>query len=99
MDIEFWEWPVLVDLFDKGELRHVRQFLVEFHARATDDIELYRRHLLLLGELEALGFRRFHNHLNPWGPLKNEYYPYLRPCAYELCYVNTNYVRQQEQIH
>lgn len=98
IDTEHSEWPALVDIIENGELKHVRQLLIEFHAKHNDDsLELtYRKRLHLLAEIENLGFRRFYTHLNPLGGPLQYMYPNIRTEAYEVYFVNTKFSRRQK---
>lgn len=100
IDIEHAEWPSLVSMIENGELKNVRQFLIEFHTLATPDPRevIYRQRLHLMAEIEQLGFRRFYTHMNPWGHLRNGEYPDARTTAYEVYFVNTKLSRQQKSV-
>ena len=94
MDIEFSEWTALVDIMEHGELNGVRQLLVEFHENALKRRQTFGERLHVLANIEALGFRRFYTHLNPLGFRISSEYPNERTSAYEVCFVNTKFVRK-----
>ncbi|KAK7106469.1 probable methyltransferase-like protein 24 isoform X2 [Littorina saxatilis] len=94
IDIEYSEWSALPDMLDKGELTNVRQLLMEFHTYAIDTDAIYRKRLLIFAKLEALGYRRYHTHTNPWGYKLLMEYPVMRTTAYEVYFVNTKFMRQ-----
>ena len=100
IDIEHSEWPALVSMMENGELKNVRQFLIEFHTliTAVPREVTYRQRLHLLAEIEQLGFRRFYTHMNPWGNLRSGEYPDARTTAYEVYFVNTKLSRQQKSV-
>ena len=100
IDIEHSEWPSLVSMMENGELKNVRQFLIEFHTQITAVPRevTYRQRLHLLAEIEQLGFRRFYTHLNPLGQLRRDEYPDARTTAYEVYFVNTKLSRQQKSV-
>ena len=100
IDIEHSEWPSLVSMMENGELKNVRQFLIEFHTQITAVPRevTYRQRLHLLAEIEQLGFRRFYTHMNPWGNLRSGEYPDARTTAYEVYFVNTKLSRQQKSV-
>ena len=93
MDIEKSEWLSLEDILANGELRHVRQLLVEYHMNAGDQIGL-RQFMPVLRRIQDLGFRRFYTHLNPACRRKRDMYTILRSECYEVYYVNTRFARQ-----
>ena len=101
IDIERSEWPALVDILESGELKQVRQFLVEFHTelRFPSTVPTYRKRLSILAKIEELGFRRLYSHMNPLGLTRQNEYPSIRTSAYEVYYVNTKFSRQQEDLH
>ena len=79
---------------DAGELRKIRQLIVEFHLLGGgEDARLVRRRLPVLRRIEQAGFRIFHTHVFPavgiFPPLRGVY-PVLRTLFYEVSFVNKN---------
>ncbi|KAK7474082.1 hypothetical protein BaRGS_00034688 [Batillaria attramentaria] len=95
MDIEHSEWLALPEMVRTGELFKVRQLLVEFHLHGGDNQEEVRGRLPVLKQLEDLGFRLFHTHLNPeCDEIPAGDFPVERTTCYEVYYLNSRFVRE-----
>ena len=54
----------------------------------------------MLEKLEEIGFRRWHTHINVLGPAgRSPWTNLIRPCCYELYYVNTHFINKQDISH
>ncbi|XP_041370848.1 methyltransferase-like protein 24 [Gigantopelta aegis] len=85
MDVETAEWPALISMMEAGELKTVRQLLMEFHTKGD------MQKLEIFSNLEKLGFRRFFVHLNPACRfLSLGIFPVRSSGCQEVHFVNTN---------
>ena len=82
-------------MMEKGELTHVRQLLAEFHLHPKgskdgpsvpeNNMEIMVREAVpVLAKLEALGFRRFHSHMNHLCQQVRKDFPVRRTTCYEV---------------
>ncbi|XP_055872914.1 uncharacterized protein LOC106063978 isoform X1 [Biomphalaria glabrata] len=51
-----------------------------------------------LRSLETLGFRKFNYRLNPFGNYDSPYSSKVRSCCYDLHYINTNFLRENDSV-
>ncbi|XP_059178739.1 uncharacterized protein LOC131957913 isoform X2 [Physella acuta] len=86
MDIEKSEWGALPEMLASGQLKNVRQLLVEFHVKDTDRDYLLPRVKLMQG-LERAGMRKFYVHKNFYCSGEVEGFPVIRTRCYEVHYM------------
>ena len=98
IDIEYSEWEALNAMFLEGSLRNVKQLVFEIHTKelygqthssTIQDLVYYWQ---ILSNVEKLGFRRWHTHMNMSGRYKSARTRTFVGCCYELYYVNLNYM-------
>ena len=99
IDIDYNEWDALRNVIRDGSLRRVRQLVLEVHTPeihvinrpsiADDFIDMYN----ILLELEKIGFRRYHHHVNPTGIYTSLRSGKSRSCCYDLSYINIRYLK------
>ncbi|PVD30453.1 hypothetical protein C0Q70_09719 [Pomacea canaliculata] len=92
MDIETYEWAVVKNLQDDGQLSSVRQLALEWHIFPT---EPFRNHFSTMYQtmldLKKIGFRQFY--MSPWNRIHNIYYFNSQA---DNCLVNTMFQAPQE---
>lgn len=92
MDIETYEWAVVKNLQDDGQLSSVRQLALEWHIFPT---EPFRNHFATMYQtmldLKKIGFRQFY--MSPWNRIHNIYYFNSQA---DNCLVNTRFQAPQE---
>jgi hypothetical protein len=99
IDIDYSEWECLRTMLRDGVLRRVRQLVLEVH---TSEIHLVNRPSIredfadmyaILLELEKVGFRRHHHHVNPAGMYTSLRSGQLQSCCYDLSYINIHFLK------
>ncbi|XP_041370649.1 methyltransferase-like protein 24 [Gigantopelta aegis] len=91
MDAEGAEWASVPSMIEAGELKTVRQLLLEFHTGGQKTYEQGLPKLKLLSDLEQHGFRRFLVHKNPaCRAIMKDIFPLVRTGCQEVHYVNIN---------
>lgn len=86
IDIESSEWPALPQLVEAGELKNVRQLLMEYHVTSSSRDYLLPR-LKALQAIERAGFRKFYVHKNFACATNINGYPIIRTMCYEVHYL------------
>ncbi|XP_041370850.1 methyltransferase-like protein 24 isoform X2 [Gigantopelta aegis] len=91
MDVEKSEWASVPSMLEAGELKTVRQLLLEFHTGWQKTYEEGLSKLKLMSDLEQHGFRRFAVNKNPSCMLRiPRIFPLLRTGCQEVHFVNIN---------
>ena len=89
-------------LISDGSLNNVKQMMFEIH---TPEVEVkgvnrtstkqdYYDMWAPLQQLQQLGFRQFHHHMNPFGMFNSSITGQLRTCCYEMYLLNVNFLKQ-----
>lgn len=110
MDIEYSEWASFESMLRTGMLERIKQLVFEVHTSDMNgDVptkEAFLRYHKVFDSIEALGFRRFFRHDNPYGvgavvaaraktnhPIYKKSVKLLRTCCHEVHYINLNLVK------
>ncbi|BFZ00525.1 hypothetical protein BsWGS_03564 [Bradybaena similaris] len=87
MDIEWSEWPAIPEMIRSGQLKSVRQLMVEYHLVGTSRRYMLPR-LQTIQAVERAGFKKYYVHKNPACVTRISGFPVARTMCYEVHYVN-----------
>ncbi|BFZ00530.1 hypothetical protein BsWGS_03569 [Bradybaena similaris] len=86
MDIESSEWPAIPEMIRSGQLKTVRQLMVEYHVMESSQDYLMPR-LQAIQAVEKAGFKRYYVHKNPACGERIPGFPIARVHCYEVHYI------------
>ena len=94
VDVEYNEWGALKKMLEEKALDRVKQFVFEIHTsevlKRKSSLDDLVRYSFVLHQLELLGFRKWHWHLNKFGQFRGRNFSKMS-CCYELSYINSKY--------
>ena len=109
MDVEFSEWPALVNMIRSGTINNIRQMALEVH---TPEMDIHRRPdhkctwstpetitfmVKTLFDLNNAGFSMYYSRTNYRTPYISPYSGKQRYCCYDIHLVNTKHKDNQHQ--
>ena len=90
MDIEYAEWFVLPDVIKTGDLKSVKQIVMEVHLKYA--VKSYIYMFSILRTMEKLGFRKYKYHENAHCRRLSAISNTTVSHCHELNFVNINYL-------
>jgi len=97
-DIDGSEWEVIRNMYEDQSLRNVKQIVLEVHIDVEfyRDVARWRMQLETVQLLNKAGFLKWHDHENQQTMIgqnkRSSLSGLMRPCCYELYYVNNNFL-------
>lgn len=114
IDVEYMEWEILKQTLTDGSLKLVKQLGFEIHTPhflqhdeaenktvkcgAGTDRLTFIHMFETLHQIEISGFKKFNYRKNPFGNYISPYTGKERSCCYELHYINTEFLLQNNTV-
>uniref|UniRef100_A0A0B6ZCW6 Methyltransferase domain-containing protein n=1 Tax=Arion vulgaris TaxID=1028688 RepID=A0A0B6ZCW6_9EUPU len=86
IDIESSEWAAVPEMASSGQLKNIRQIMMEYHVTG-DSRDYILPRLKAIQAIENAGYKRYYVHKNPACGKRIHGYPIIRTQCYEVYYV------------